>query len=378
MVDSINIFVCGDIVNLIGNDAFIGQNLAEEINHADFAIGNLEGAEFKVEQGVPKCPAQTAGTISYLSEVGFDMMLLANNHITDLGADQMRYTIDRIEQEGMYHIGAGFSWEDTYKPVIVDIKGKKFGFINICEAQVGQMLSSEQQFGYAWMGYSQIFDDIRCLSVEVDKVIVFVHAGLEHYSLPLPEIRSFYRRICDAGASAVIGGHPHIVQGYECYGNSFIAYSLGNFFFPHSSVMYENENRAFSLLLEFTCDGRIVSKVIHHTQKGGKVEVESDLDKQVKITKLCSLLENNYESHANEMCLKAYQGLCRKLLVQSLCGEEEPSSKIEIFKSIIRRTLFRKKYINSTKQHRDKQLLRLFENETYRYTIIRALKYLNK
>lgn len=142
--------------------------------------------------------------------------------------------------------------------------------------------------------------------------------------------------------------------------------------------MYENENRAFSLLLEFTCDGRIVSKVIHHTQKGGKVEVESDLDKQVKITKLCSLLENNYESHANEMCLKAYQGLCRKLLVQSLCGEEEPSSKIEIFKSIIRRTLFRKKYINSTKQHRDKQLLRLFENETYRYTIIRALKYLNK
>ena len=78
------------------------------------------------------------------------------------------------------------------------------------------------------------------------------------------------------------------------------------------------------------------------------------------------------------MCLKAYQGLCRKLLVQSLCGEEEPSSKIEIFKSIIRRTLFRKKYINSTKQHRDKQLLRLFENETYRYTIIRALKYLNK
>ena len=86
MGDSINIFVCGDIVNLIGNDAFIGQNLAEEINHADFAIGNLEGAEFKVEQGVPKCPAQTAGTISYLSEVGFDMMLLANNHITDLGA----------------------------------------------------------------------------------------------------------------------------------------------------------------------------------------------------------------------------------------------------------------------------------------------------
>lgn len=50
MGDSINIFVCGDIVNLIGNDAFIGQNLAEEINHADFAIGNLEGAEFKVEQ----------------------------------------------------------------------------------------------------------------------------------------------------------------------------------------------------------------------------------------------------------------------------------------------------------------------------------------
>lgn len=377
MKNSISIFVCGDIVNLFDKSAFIGKDLAKEIKCADFAIGNLEGAEMKAGQGVPKRPAQTAGTISYLSQVGFDMMLLANNHITDFGAEQMRYTINTIEKEGMHHIGAGFSWEDTYKPVIIKIKGKKFGFINVCEAQVGQMISREQKFGYAWMGYDQILDDVKSLADEIDNVIVFVHAGLEHYTLPLPEIRSFYKRLCDAGASAVIGSHPHIAQGYEFYNNSFIAYSLGNFYFPHTPGVREIENTAFSLILEFTDDGRILSKPIHHSLKDGIVEIEESKAMHVNIISLCELLDEGYISRANEMCVDVYQKLCHNLLVESTCGEKDNAETVDILKGIIRRTVFRKKYIISTKKQRDMQLLRLFENETYRYTIIRALKNLN-
>jgi poly-gamma-glutamate synthesis protein (capsule biosynthesis protein) len=33
----------------------------------------------------------------------------------------------------------------------------------------------------------------------------------------------------DAGADAVVGGHPHIVQGAELYRGHPIVYSLGNF-----------------------------------------------------------------------------------------------------------------------------------------------------
>lgn len=239
----------------------------------------------------------------------------------------------------------------------------------MCEAQVGQMTKRNQNFGYAWISHDQLINDVKRLSEKVDKVVVFVHAGLEHYILPLPEIRALYKRICDAGVDAVIGGHPHIVQGFEYYNDSFIAYSLGNFYFPHASGVYEEENKAFSLILEFTKYGKINPEVIHHSLNNGIVDIENNKANQFNIYELCAQLEKEYDSKVDEMCLTAYNRICRKLLIQSLCGEDENFGFIERVKDIFRRTLFRKKYIISTKIIRDKQLLRLFENESYRFTI---------
>ena len=200
---AVRLFVCGDIVNLSDKSSIIGPLLSHIIKKADFAVGNLEGVELTARQVKSKQPSQFTGTIAHLAEVGFDMMLLANNHITDFGHDQLLNTINLLKKNNLYYLGAGFSWEETYQPVIVQIKSLKFGFLNVCEAQVGQMTNHNQDFGYAWMSYDQLFDDVKHLSKEVDKVVVFVHAGLEHYTLPLPEIRSFYKRISDAGADAV-------------------------------------------------------------------------------------------------------------------------------------------------------------------------------
>lgn len=370
----VKLFICGDIVHHLHEGAFIGKQLTTVISSVDYVIGNLEGSELKANQEIPSAPHQSSGTIQYLSEVGFDLMLLANNHVTDLGPEQMQYTIDAIDKYGMKHIGAGFTWEDTYKPLVTLICGKKFGFINVCEAQVGQFLNSNQEYGYAWMGYEHLFDDVSNLSKQVDYLVAFVHAGLEHYSLPLPEIRSMYQKISNAGASCVIGGHPHTVQGYEFFHESFIAYSLGNFYFPHDIGIRENENKSFSLVLDFLEDGRILPCVIHHTLKDGIVELEENIDNQVDVAKLSDLLGDGYEYRANEMCVMAYNNLCHRLLAESLCGENNDMSWIEILKESLRRTIFRKNYVTSTKQYREQLLLRLFENETYRYTIIRALK----
>jgi len=40
-----------------------------------------------------------------------------------------------------------------------------------------------------------------------------------------------YRRLADAGASLVVGGHPHVPQGVEVRNGCPIAYSTGNFLF---------------------------------------------------------------------------------------------------------------------------------------------------
>lgn len=367
------LFVCGDIVNQKTTHPFVGENLARVICAADYSVCNFEGPELKPNQ-VAKCPHQENGTAAYLKSVGFDLMLLANNHITELGADGVQYSINTIKAARADCMGAGLSWDDAYKPLRKNIKGVKFGFINVCEAQVGQFLKPEQDYGYAWMGYGGLFDDIKALAKEVDHVVVFVHAGLEHYPLPLPEIREFYKRIIKAGASAVIGGHPHCAQGWEYYEDKLIVYSLGNFYFPYEDNRRPEENISYSLTIEFTDNGRIEIKPVHHYLDNNVVELLTDTSKQVDLNRLCNLLKADYQKNANEMCLTAYKTLCSHLLAEATCGEYEGIKPIRLLIARIRQFFQRKRYVFNTQKRRDALMLRLFENETYYWTIIRALK----
>lgn len=369
----ISLFICGDIVNLTSGTGFIGEELVSKIQSCDYSICNLEGPESQKE-GVVKCPHQEPGTVSYLKTSGFNLFLLANNHITELGTEGLKYTIDCIKQEDGDYIGAGFSWDDVYRPVIREIKGTKFGFVNICEAQKGQFLTGNQSYGYAWMGYADLLSDVSKLSEVVDKVIVFAHCGLEHYNIPLPEVRSFYKSICDAGASVVVGGHPHTAQGYEYYNEKLIIYSLGNFYFPYLDGKYLEEYQSYSVKLIFKEDGSMILEPIHHILSNGIVKVLHEVDSPLDIENLCSLLEDGYTERANDMCLDSYDNLCAPLIAVATCGQLDSMSFFQVLKRSICFTFFRNRYMCKTRSYRESLLLRLFENESYRWTIIRALK----
>ena len=368
------VFICGDISNTIGSDSFISPRLKDIIKDSDYSIGNLEGVELMNNDSISGSPFQTEGTCRYLKESGFNLMLLANNHIADGGKDRLIQTIKTIEKCGMDYIGASDKWEIAYRPIIKEIDNCKIAFLNVCEAQTGCFYSPRQEFGYAWMMRPTLLSDISRLKNENDHVIVFVHAGLEHYSLPLSEIRDFYRRLCNAGASCVIGGHPHKAQGFEYYNNSFIAYSLGNFFFPRANNAWPEENTSFALSLCLAKEGKLSVTVIHHSMNGFIVDTLQDKTKQVDVDQLCKDLGDGYSDAVDEMCVNSYETLCQGLLIESLCGEKEHLSFIESIKNLLRRSLFRKRYVVETAKRRELLLLRLFENETYRFVITKALQ----
>lgn len=367
------LFVCGDIVNHTPGLGFISDELATVIRESDYSVCNFEGAELKNGQRA-NCPHQEPGTAAYLKNSGFDLMLLANNHITELGKDALKYTIDTITDAGADCLGAGLSWNEAYKPLIKDINGEQIGFINICEAQVGQYLSYEQTYGYAWMGYEGVYDDIKKLSDITDHVVVFVHAGLEHYDIPLPEIRDFYRKICDAGADIVVGGHTHSAQGYEYYGKKLVVYSMGNFYFPYTDGRWLEENKSYSLIIEFDVNTEIKVTPVHHYINEGMVVLQKEDDKQVDLKKLCHLLHEDYDGEVKKMCDSAYKTLCSRLLAQATCGEYEGMPLKQLISKNIDSILLREKKVHKTQQFRDSLILLLFENETYRWTIIRAIK----
>ena len=74
---------------------------------------------------------------------------------------------------------------------------------------------------------------IRERAAEVDVLIVSIHWGAEYKLVPAPEDRKLAQQMIDAGAFAVIGHHPHVLQPVEFLersqgGKGLVVFSLGN------------------------------------------------------------------------------------------------------------------------------------------------------
>src|SRR3989344_430610 len=84
-------------------------------------------------------------------------------------------------------------------------------------------------------------------------VVVYTHWGVEYATTSLPRMQDLAHQFVDAGASIVIGSHPHVVQEHEIYKGKDIYYSLGNFIFDQ----YWEDAVYHGLLLDvvFTTDG---------------------------------------------------------------------------------------------------------------------------
>ena len=102
---------------------------------------------------------------------------------------------------------------------------------------------------------ARVLGEIRRYKKPNNIVIVVMHWGSELDTTPRLWQQKLGRRLIDAGADAVVGHHPHVVQGIELYRSKYIAYSLGNFAFGGNSLARNPET--FILRLRFnTLGGR--------------------------------------------------------------------------------------------------------------------------
>jgi poly-gamma-glutamate synthesis protein (capsule biosynthesis protein) len=94
----------------------------------------------------------------------------------------------------------------------------------------GSPAANEGSPGVAWTDGAALAA-ITQARFEADFVVVMVHWGEEYVGAPNVNQRAFARAAIEAGASAVIGAHPHTLQPWERHHDGVILYSLGNFVF---------------------------------------------------------------------------------------------------------------------------------------------------
>lgn len=305
------ILFCGDIVI---NDAHINisDSLFEIFNKNDYRICNFEGPlvnddSFQIIKAGPHVK-NDEGIIGFLKQLNFNCTALANNHIMDYGKDALGKTITSLNINSIKTVGAGFSFEQVYKPLILENKNERICILNACQAEFGVVKSRKTEVGYAWVNSPIFRDAIKHQLIECDKVILFLHAGMEEQIVPLPEWKQIYHDFADMiqGKGAVIATHPHIVQGYEIYNNTPIFYSLGNFVF-YKKELKDNIEWNRSILVQYdtkTNKTDIIPVSIHNNI----IDIDNSLEFKNCIEERCNLIKDNAKLDllADEIAEKAW------------------------------------------------------------------------
>ncbi len=211
--------------------AFLGFDLLEA---ADVAMVNLEGpVTARGVRGIKPFTFRMSPRIPLvLKQAGIDVVNIANNHIFDYGADGLFDTIQFLDSAGVSHVGGGNTIEEAHRPFLFERWGITIAFLGYYGGSEAPAASSSRS-GVAERRLDLIAKDIRRArhDHEATYVILNFHWGIEKAEYPDDDQIAFARAAIDSGADAVVGHHPHVLQGIERYNNGVIAYSLGNLIF---------------------------------------------------------------------------------------------------------------------------------------------------
>jgi poly-gamma-glutamate capsule biosynthesis protein CapA/YwtB (metallophosphatase superfamily) len=171
-----------------------------------------------------------------LSEAGVDGVSLANNHTFDLGEAGLARTLELLDGQGVGRTGAGRDAAEAYSPLLFEAAGRTVAVLGFSRVlpDIGWAA------GPGRAGVASAYEVTLELTVQAvaeaagraDLVVVMVHWGVEKEPCPRPYQRALAERWGEAGADAVVGSHPHVLQGIERVGGAWVAYSTGNLAFP--------------------------------------------------------------------------------------------------------------------------------------------------
>lgn len=233
--DTLSLYIVGDIMShgAQTRSAFRSgqadystffQHLEGRIATADAAIGNMEfPLAGKPYTGYPAFSAPDEYA-QYLSDVGFDVLLTANNHILDRGSEGLVRTLDRLDSLPLRHTGCARA-DSLLQPLIINVKGVRIGIINFT---YGTNLGATFKGPVVARQKEAELQRLTDACADADLVFAFPHWGIEYRSVHAPEQEALAAWLAGRGVDLVVGTHPHVVQDCSVVDGVPVFYSLGN------------------------------------------------------------------------------------------------------------------------------------------------------
>jgi poly-gamma-glutamate synthesis protein (capsule biosynthesis protein) len=218
------------------------------LDTVNFRCGNLEcpititGNMDKSKKIHLKAHPRAIETLKFLN---FNYLSLANNHMLDFGLEGLSETIATLRENGILFSGASDESDASlsYNPALISNQiavfsaaGKKFNLNSKHIAILEEPILIEKIREFKNLGMF---------------VCLYAHTGVEYDNESTNEIKTLFRKLADNGVDLVVGGHPHVIQPMENYGEKLIKYSLGNFIFDQDWDLSKNTQNGEILITGF-------------------------------------------------------------------------------------------------------------------------------
>ena len=224
------------------------EQIMDVLASADITFVNLESP--LTDGGVPADKdfvfRGPPGAAEGLADAGIGVVSLANNHALDYGLTGLRDTWAALDEASIKHVGSGERESAARAPVILERNGLRIAFLayvstpndSVSGFVVEDTKATADRAGVAWLTPAAVAEDVAKAKQDADLVVVAFHAGVEYKETSIALQAESARAAIDAGASVVLGHHPHVLQGVETYNDGLIINSLGNLVFDFDSVDY--------------------------------------------------------------------------------------------------------------------------------------------
>jgi len=225
------------------------SDVSDVFHGADFGFVNME---------TPAAPAHSKGSKPFMFDApvalpealkasGIKIVSFANNHVMDQGWAGFQETREHLREAGLLFAGTGDTAQTGWQPVMTEANGIKVGWLGMTRWLNGNRNPDKDELphvnffpypneagGAPGMDEAGVLGAVKAARAQCDLLVVSIHWGIEYAAAPRPEDVDMAHKMLDAGASVIVGHHPHVLQPVETYKtadgrNTVIFYSLGNF-----------------------------------------------------------------------------------------------------------------------------------------------------
>jgi poly-gamma-glutamate synthesis protein (capsule biosynthesis protein) len=229
--------------------AALFSDVTDVFQSADFGFVNLE---------TPVAPNHSHGTKAFLFNApvelpqalkasGIKIVSFANNHVFDQGWPAFTESREHLRETGLLFAGTSDNAATAWQPVFTEANGIKVGWLGMTrwlngnrnpedanQPHVNFFPYPNDSGGAPGADEAQVIEAVKAARAQCDLLVVSIHWGVEYAIAPRPEDIDIAHKMLDAGATVIVGAHPHVLQPVETYKtqdgrNTLIFYSLGNF-----------------------------------------------------------------------------------------------------------------------------------------------------